>query len=114
MDLANHQRYQVFLTDKATSDLKEIHDYILVNFYSRQAADGKLDLILTGLETLEIFPEACPLVSSRGYGELTNDGKKYRYMPIENYLAFYYIEGHEVYVSRVMSSRQDWARLFNK
>ena len=46
-----------------------------MNFYSQQSADGKVDLILTALETLEIFPEACPLVSSRGYGEMTEDGK---------------------------------------
>ncbi len=69
------KRYQVFLADRAKQDLREIHDYILVNFYSQQAADGKVDLLLSALETLELFPEACPLVSSRGYGEMTNDGK---------------------------------------
>ena len=35
------KRYQVFLADRAKQDLREIHDYILVNFYSQQAADGK-------------------------------------------------------------------------
>ena len=72
------KRYQVFLADRAKQDLREIHDYILVNFYSQQAADGKVDLLLSALETLELFPEACPLVSSRGYGDMTNDGKPYR------------------------------------
>lgn len=110
----NHRRYQVFLTDMAKQDLHDIHDYILVNFYSRQAADGKIDLILTALKTLEVFPEACPFVSSRGYGELTNDGKRYRYMPIEQYLAFYYIENHNVYIARILNSRQNWAVLLNK
>ena len=43
---------------------------------------GKSIWILTALETLEIFPEACPLVSSRGYGEMTDDGEPYHYMPI--------------------------------
>ena len=75
------KRYQVFLSDRAKQGLRDIHDYILVNFYSQQAADGKVDLLLSALETLELFPEACPLVSSRGYGEMTNDGKPYRYMP---------------------------------
>lgn len=112
--MTNFRRYEVSLSDQAKQDLREIHSYILLNFYSQQSADAKIDLILTALETLQIFPEACPLVSSRGYGELTADGKHYRYMPIENYLAFYYIEGHQVYVARVLSSRQDWARLFNK
>lgn len=56
----------MFLTDQAKKDLREIHDYIVINFYSQQSADGKLDLILTALETLKTFPEACPLVSSRG------------------------------------------------
>lgn len=108
------KRYQVFLTDRAKQDLRGIHDYILVNFYSQQAADGKVDLLLSALETLELFPEACPLVSSRGYGEMTNDGKPYRYMPIENYLAFYYIEKHTVYVARILSAKLDWVKIFYK
>ena len=108
------KRYQVFLADRAKQDLRDIHDYILVNFYSQQAADGKVDLLLSALETLELFPEACPLVSSRGYGEMTNDGKPYRYMPIENYLASYYIEKHTVYVARIHSAKQDWVKIFYK
>ena len=60
-------------------------------FIASKLQMAKVDLLLSALETLELFPEACPLVSSRGYGEMTNDGKPYRYMPIENYLAFYYI-----------------------
>ena len=83
-----------------------------MNFYSQQSADGKVDLILTALETLEIFPEACPLVSSRG--EMTDDEKPYRYMPIENYLAFYYIENHTVFVARILSAKQDWVKIFYK
>ena len=98
--------------DRAKQNLREIHDYIVMNFYSQQAPDGKVDLNLTALETLEIFPEACPLVSSRGYGEMTDDGEPYRYMPIENYLAFYYIEKHRVYVARVLSAKQDWVNIF--
>ena len=110
----NHKRYHVSLKNQKKKDLREIHEYILLNFYSQQSADSKLDLLLTALETLEAFPEACPLVSSRGYGELTDDGKRYRYMPIENYLAFYYIDNHEVYVARILNSKQNWAKLFNK
>ena len=108
------KRYQVFLADRAKQDLRDIHDYILVNFYSQQAADGKVDLLLSALETLELFPEACPLVSSRGYGDMTNDGKPYRYMPIENYLAFSYMEKHTVYVARILSAKQDWVKIFYK
>ena len=108
------KRYQVFLADRSKQDLREIHDYILVNFYSQQAADGKVDLLLSALETLELFPEACPLVSSRGYGDMTNDGKPYRYMPIENYLAFYYMEKHTVYVARILIAKQDWVKIFYK
>ncbi|WP_201710142.1 type II toxin-antitoxin system RelE/ParE family toxin [Streptococcus salivarius] len=108
------KRYQVFLADRVKQDLRDIHDYILVNFYSQQAADGKVDLLLSALETLELFPEACPLVSSRGYGEMTNDGKPYRYMPIDNYLAFSYMEKHTVYVARILSAKQDWVKIFYK
>ncbi|MCW1072378.1 type II toxin-antitoxin system RelE/ParE family toxin, partial [Streptococcus anginosus] len=49
-----------------------------------------------------------------GYGQLTDDGKIYRYMPIENYIAFYFIEQHTVNVARIMNSKQNWAKLFNK
>lgn len=111
--MTNFSKYHVSLADRAKQDLREIHDYIVVNFYSQQSADAKIDLILTALETLETFPEVCPLVSSRGYGSLTDDGKAYRYMPIENYIAFYYIENHDVYVARIMNAKQNWAKLFN-
>lgn len=114
LELTDFKKYRVSLADKAKEDLRNIHDYILLNFYSQQSADAKVDLILTALEVLETFPEACPLVFSRGYGELTDDGKKYRYMPLENYIAFYYIERHDVFVARILHSKQDWAKLFNK
>ena len=94
--MTNLKRYQVFLADRAKQDLRDIHDYILVNFYSQQAADGKVDLLLSALETLELFPEP------------------YRYMPIENYLAFYYMEKHRVYVARIFSAKQDWVKIFYK
>lgn len=112
--LISQKPYHVFLSDKAKQDLRDIHDYILLNFYSQQSADAKIDLILSALEMLELFPEACPRVASRGYGELTGDGKFYRYMPIENYLAFYYIEAYQVNVARVMNVKQNWVKLFSK
>ena len=67
--LTNLKRHPVFLADSVKKDLRDIHNYIVVNFYSQQSADGKVDLILSALETLEMFPEVCPLVSSRGYGD---------------------------------------------
>ena len=112
--MTDFKKYHVVLADQAKQDLHSIHKYIILNFYSQQSANSKIDLILKALETLEMFPEVCPLVSSRGYGELTDDGKVYRYMPIENYLAFYYIENHEIFVARILNSKQNWAKLFNK
>lgn len=105
--------YNVVLSDPAKNDLREIHEYILTNFFSQQSADAKVDLILKALEVLINFPEGFPTVASRGYGQLVND-KNYRYMPIENYIAFFYIDRHKVYVSRILNSRQDWAKLFIK
>ena len=112
--MTNLKQYLVFLADSAKKDLHNIHNYIVVNFYSQQSADGKIDLILSALETLEMFPEVCPLVSSRGYGEMTSDGKSYRYMPIESYLVFYYIDNYKVFVARILSAKQDWAKIFYK
>lgn len=105
--------YKVELSDPAKKDLKEIHNYILTNFFSQQSADAIIDLILKALEVLINFPEGFPTVESRGYGQLV-DCNNYRYMPIENYIAFYYIEKRKVYISRVLSSRQDWAKFFIK
>ena len=112
--MTNLKRYPVFLADSAKKDLRDIHNYIVINFYSQQSAYGKVDLILSALETLEMFSEVCPLVSNRGYGEITNDGKSYRYMPIENYLAFYYIDNHKVFVARILNAKQDWVKIFYK
>lgn len=105
--------YNVILSDPAKNDLKEIHEYILTNFFSQQSADAKIDLILKALEILINFPEGFPTIGSRGYGQLVDD-KNYRYMPIENYIAFFYIEKHKVYVSRILNSRQDWAKIFTR
>lgn len=105
--------YNVELSNPAKNDLREIHEYILINFFSQQSADAKVDLILKALEVLINFPEGFPTVASRGYGQLV-ENKNYRYMPIENYIAFFYIENHNVYVSRILNSRQDWAKIFIK
>ena len=105
--------YNVELSDPAKNDLREIHEYILTNFFSQQYADAKIDMILKALEVLINFPEGFPTVASRGYGQLVED-KIYRYMPIENYIAFFYIENNNVYVSRILNSRQDWAKIFIK
>ena len=35
-------------------------------------------------------------------------------MPIENYLAFYYIENRKVFVARILNAKQDWAKIFYK
>ena len=104
--------YQVRLSVAASKDLRDIRDYILINFFSQQSADAKVDLVLTALEVLSTFPEGFPKVSSRGYGELTDDDKAYRYMPIENYIAFFYIDNRTVYVARILNARQDWAKIF--
>ncbi|NEW64812.1 hypothetical protein GL998_05930 [Facklamia sp. 253] len=45
------------------------------------------------------------------YRRQSAESKPYRYMPIESYLAFYYIENHNVYVSRIISAKQNWAKL---
>ena len=78
--MTNSKRYSVFLADSVKKDLRDIYNYIVINFYSQQSADEKVDLIISALETLEMFPEVYPLVSSRRYGEIANDGKFYRYI----------------------------------
>ena len=35
-------------------------------------------------------------------------------MPIENDLAFYYIENHKVFGARILNTKQDWVKTFNK
>jgi plasmid stabilization system protein ParE len=105
--------YNVELSDPAKNDLREMHEYILTNFFSQQSADAKVDLILKALEVLINFPEGFPTVASRGHGQLVED-KNYRYMPIENYIAFFYIEHRKVYVARVLSFRQNWVKIFIK
>ncbi|MCL4934776.1 type II toxin-antitoxin system RelE/ParE family toxin [Streptococcus suis] len=109
--MTDKKKYELVISDRAKQDLQAIYDYILINFYSQQAVASKIDLILKALEILELFPEVCPLVSSRGFGNLTVDGKPYRYMPIEHYLVFYFIEGYQVFVARILHSKQNWITL---
>ena len=35
-------------------------------------------------------------------------------MPIKNYLAFYYIDNHKVFVARILNAKQDWVKIFYK
>lgn len=105
--------YEIELSSPSQNDLKEIHEYVKINFFSEQAANAKVDLILKALEVLTHFPESFPTVASRGYGHLI-DGKNYRYMPIENYIAFFYVIKRKVYISRILKARHDLAKLFMK
>lgn len=111
--MTKKEKYSLYFSDSSKRDLSGIHQYILENFYSKQAADGKVSLILEALENLTVFPEICPLISSRGYGDFTTDGKKYRYMPVENYIVLYYLDEQKVYISRILNMRQDWVQMLN-
>ncbi len=62
---------------------------------------------------LNCFREASPLVSSRDYGEMTNDGKLSLYLNRKNYLAFIIWRSIQC-VARIPSVQASWVKIFYK
>jgi len=64
------------------------------------------DEILDKIDTLELFPDRCPVVPD---GNLAQLG--YRMLIIGNYIAFFKVYEDEVIVYRVLHGKRDYPQL---
>lgn len=98
-------KYTVCLLRIAEDDLSEIISYIAADRPS--AAESLATRIEKKLRLLTRNPHL---------GHIPNEEElarvEYRYMVIENYLAFYTIEGQTIYVHRILHGARDYLNLF--
>lgn len=98
-------KHTVRLLRIAEDDLSEIISYIAADRPS--AAESLATLIEKKLRLLTRNPRLGRIPNEE---ELARLG--YRYLVIENYLAFYIIEGQTIYVHRILHGARDYITLF--
>ena len=94
---------ELHYSPEAQNDLSEIMKYITLELASPTSALNTVDSIVKKLRRLEQFAEAGARLSSIIVAETD-----YRYLVCGNYLAFYRIEGNNIYVDRVIYCRRDY------
>ena len=93
---------RVRVTQSAERDIEEIWGFIAAD--SPSAADKFIHRIEAHIDTLERFPERCPLIAEN---ELL--GTRYRHLLLAPYRLIYRVTGMTVFVMRVIHG----ARLLN-
>ena len=97
--------YKVHISPEAVSDLDGIWDYIHAELYSPIAAFNTISHIMDSINDLEMFPEACPRLSS-----IVTIESDYRFLVSGNYLAFYRVSAPNVYVDRILYGKSDYLK----
>lgn len=94
----------ILYTPEAEDDLAEILDYITGQLGSPAAAINTVAKIIKRIRELEQFPEMGTPLSS-----IINMNTDYRLIVCASYLAFYRIDGDNVYIIRVLYGRRDYS-----
>ena len=95
-------RYEVLLTEDATRDLEEIHDYITENDVPGKADDA-LDRIEEVFESLSTFPDR----GSYPKELLALGIREYRQKFFKPYRIIYRVMGKRVYIYLIADGRRD-------
>ncbi|MDE6701603.1 MAG: type II toxin-antitoxin system RelE/ParE family toxin [Acetatifactor sp.] len=93
------KRYTVKITDRALTDMEEIYSYIAIQLQAPEIAMGQYNRIAEAIEGLNVFPEKVRLMESEPESTMG-----LRQLVVDNYSAFYVIEGEKVIVTRVLYS----------
>lgn len=103
--------YKVVLLERVRTKLLEIKGYISEN-YSEDSAKRKVDEILRGIQTLEVFPEI-GLDAEVRLGKEIDPRHKTRLLTLKrDYIVLYYIDEGNVYVTHLLPTKSDYLRLF--
>lgn len=101
-------RYRVRIARSSELDLEEIWGFIAAD--SQDEADKFVQRLEAQIDTLDRFPERCPLIPEN---ELL--GTRYRHLLLGNYRLIYRIAGKTVFVMRVIhGGRLLDARMFEE
>lgn len=103
--------YKVVLFERVREKLLEINSYISEN-YSVDSAKKKVDEILRGIQTLEVFPEI-GLDAEVKLGKEIDQRHKARLLTLKkDYIVLYYIDEGNVYVTHLLPTKSDYLKLF--
>lgn len=90
----------------AQQDLQGIRDYITLELDNSTAASNTVSRIARAIRSLGDFPDSgAPLASS------IDVSTHYRYLVCGSYLIFYWHEGDDVYVMRILYGRRDYMKI---
>lgn len=102
--------YNLFITDEARNDLREIRKYISVDLDNAKSAASIVGNIVRKMGQLRDFPEIGTPLSA-----LINTKTDYRYLVCGSYNVFYRVETNAVKIIRVLHARRNFmAILFRK
>ena len=91
-------------SDGIENDFREIITYIALD--NPSAAGAVADKIESSLSNLSAYPFLGKIPNEE---ELANMG--YRFLVVQNYLIFYTIEGHTIWVHRIIHGARDYLSL---
>ncbi len=91
---------------EALNDFDEIWDYISTQLLSPIAAESTVNGIIETVDTLKHFAKAGATL------KFTNEiDSGYRFVKYKNYMAFYRINGNEVFVDRIIYGKSDYIKI---
>ena len=103
--MANNYRLKIF--PLAQTDMESIFAYISEELKNPTAAVQLINDFERAFESVCAFPESCPPADN----EYVND-KTLRKLIVNNYIAFFRIEGKEIQVVRVLYGMRNFQDLF--
>ena len=90
----------------AQRDLDEIWDYIVADLSNPKAAERMVNRILDDVDTLADFAGIGTPLSA-----IADTDADYRFLVTGNYMTFYRVHGHDVYIDRILYGRRDYLRI---
>jgi plasmid stabilization system protein ParE len=96
----------IHYTPEAEGDLVGIKKYIAEDRGNPVAAVNTVTKITKRVRNLEQFPELGTRLSS-----IIDIDTDYRFLVSENFLAFYRIDGNDVYIIRILYGRRDYTTI---
>lgn len=99
------RRYVVYVSDRASADMEELHDYVARQLSAPGEAADLYDELAARMLDLEIFPERFRLMDAgRGWPE------GLRRMIVGKYHVLFVVEGERVIITNVLHSASDFGR----
>ena len=97
---------KIDLSHEAQSDLEKIKRYITKELENPSGAVNTIKRITQTIRILQTYAEAGALLSS-----IADADDTYRFLVSGNYLIFYRVNEHDIYVDRILYGRRDYLRI---